>query len=102
MEFGIKRAQFKNRQTRIAFKIDVVIESAESGAQESIVITPTEVNLLWEASSYTPAILLWQSSPASDAEVTVIAMPGVYCFKREEAFSKGPYIYMGKRWKSTW
>ncbi len=73
---GIKRAQFKTGKLGSRSKIDVVIESAESGAiQESIVITPTEVNLLWEASSYTPPFYSGKALPASDAEVTVIAMP---------------------------
>ncbi len=42
---------------------------------ESITIAPTEVDLLWEAKTYTPPFYSGKALPSSDAEITITAIP---------------------------
>jgi hypothetical protein len=72
---GLKTVQFKTGKLGSSSEVGVVIESAESGTiRESIVIRPTEVNLLWEVDSYVPPFYSGKALPASDADITVVAM----------------------------
>jgi hypothetical protein len=74
-EAGLKTVRFRTGKLGSRSDVEVVIESAESGTiRESVTIRPTEVNLLWEASSYTPPFYLGKALPSSDTEVTVVAM----------------------------
>jgi hypothetical protein len=73
---GLKSVKFRTGKLGSSSKVDVVIKSVERGTiRESITISPTEVNLLWEASSYTPLFYAGKALPSSDAEITVVAMP---------------------------
>jgi hypothetical protein len=72
---GLKTVQFRTGKLGSRSDVEVVIQSAESGTvRQSVTIRPTEVNLLWEASSYTPPFYLGKALPASDADITVVAM----------------------------
>lgn len=73
---GLKAAQFRTGNLGSRSALDVAVESAERGTiTESIVISPTEVDLLWEADSYTPPFYKGKALPASDAKITIVAMP---------------------------
>lgn len=73
---GLKSVQFRTGKLGSRSEIDVVIISAQKGTiRKSIIISPTEVNLLWGASSYTPPFYAGKALPASDASITVVAMP---------------------------
>ena len=72
---GIKRIQFEAGQLGSKSVIDVVVRGASMGTiSESITIRPTEVDLLWEASSYTPPFYKGKALPSSDAEITIVAI----------------------------
>lgn len=73
---GVKEIRFRTGKLGSRSKVEVVVESAQSGTiRESITIRPTEVNLLWEASSYTPPFYAGKALPGSDAEITITAIP---------------------------
>ena len=75
-EAGLKTIQFRTGKLGSRSSVEVVIDSAESGTiRESVSVAPTEVSLLWEASSYTPPFYLGKALPASDADITVVAVP---------------------------
>ena len=72
---GLKSVQFRTGKLGSRSEVDVVIRSVEKGTiRESITISPTEVNLLWGATSYTPPFYAGKALPASDADITVVAM----------------------------
>jgi len=74
-EAGLKSIQFRTGKLGSRSKVDVVIRSIEKGTiRESVTISPTEVNLLWGASSYTPPFYSGKALPASDSDITVVAM----------------------------
>lgn len=73
---GLKTVQFKTGSLGSSSKVDVVIDSVESGKiRESITIKPTEVNLLWEADSFVPPFYKGKALPASDTGITIVAIP---------------------------
>ena len=73
---GVKEMQFKTGELGTRSVIDVVVETIDSGTIiENITVSPAEVDLLWEADSYTPPFYKGKALPASDAEITIVAMP---------------------------
>jgi hypothetical protein len=74
-EAGLKNVQFRTGKLGSSSKVDIVIKSVEKGTiRNSITISPTEVNLLWEANSYTPPFYAGKALPVSDADITIVAM----------------------------
>ena len=72
---GIKQMQFETGKLGSHSVIDVVVRGTSMGAiTESITIAPTEVDLIWEADSYTPPFYSGKALPASDADITIVAI----------------------------
>lgn len=94
---GLKTAQFRTGNLGSRSALDVAVESAERGTiTESIVISPTEVNLLWEADSYTPPFYKGKALPASDAKITIVAMPE-FINSKGRKLDTGELIFTWKR-----
>jgi len=73
---GIKKIQFEAGKLGSKSTIDVVVRGTRIGTvTESITITPTEVDLIWEADTYTPPFYKGKALPSSDAEITIVAIP---------------------------
>lgn len=73
---GIKQVQLEAGKLGSKSVVDVIVRGTNLGTiSESITITPTEVDLLWEAASYTPPFYKGKALPSSDAEITVVAIP---------------------------
>lgn len=73
---GVKQMQFEAGQLGSKSVIDAVVRGTNMGTiSESITIRPTEVDLLWEADTYTPPFYSGKALPSSDAEITVTAIP---------------------------
>ncbi len=58
---------------RTVVKVDVVTEFGTASAQ--IVVIPTEVDLLWESNSYTPALYRGRALPSAGTSLRLQAMP---------------------------
>ena len=73
---GVKQMQFEAGKLGSRSVIDVVVRGTDIGTvTESITIAPTEVDLLWEAKTYTPPFYSGKALPSSDAEITITAIP---------------------------
>ena len=73
---GVKQIQFEAGELGSRSVVDVTAFGTEIGTiNESITIMPTEVDLLWEAKTYTPVLYKGKALPSSDAEITVVAIP---------------------------
>ena len=73
---GVKQIQFEVGKLGSRSIIDVVVRGTDIGTvTESITIAPTEVDLIWEADTYTPPFYKGKALPSSDAEITITAIP---------------------------
>ncbi|MDP6388186.1 MAG: hypothetical protein QGG63_02850, partial [Candidatus Pacebacteria bacterium] len=73
---GIKQMHFQAGKLGSRSVIDVVARGTSLGTvSESITIRPTEVDLIWEAKTYTPPFYKGKALPSSSAEITVTAIP---------------------------
>ena len=73
---GVKEIAFNAGSLGSRSVIEVIVQSIERGTvNKSITIRPTEVDLLWQADSYTPLLYKGKALPASDTEITIIAIP---------------------------
>ncbi|PIT96786.1 hypothetical protein COT82_01290 [Candidatus Campbellbacteria bacterium CG10_big_fil_rev_8_21_14_0_10_35_52] len=73
---GVKEVTFNVGNLGSRSVVEVIVQSIERGAiNKSVTIRPTEVDLLWQADSYTPPLYKGKALPSSDAEITAIAIP---------------------------
>jgi hypothetical protein len=73
---GVKQIQFQAGRLGSRAVIEVVVSGTDLGTiLESITIRPTEVDLIWEAKTYTPPFYKGKALPSSSAEITVTAIP---------------------------
>src|SRR3989338_2837562 len=73
---GVKEITFNAGSLGSRSFVEVIVQSIERGTvNKSITIRPTEVDLLWQADSYTPLLYKGKALPASDTEITIIAIP---------------------------
>lgn len=73
---GIKKIQFEAGQLGSKSVVDVVVRGTSMGTiTESVIIRPTEIDLLWEAETYTSPFYKGKALPSSDAEIIVVAIP---------------------------
>lgn len=73
---GIKQIQFETGELGSRSVVAVTIYGTEIGTiSESITIAPTEVDLLWQAETYTPPFYKGKALPASSADITILAIP---------------------------
>ena len=73
---GVKKIQFEVGELGSRSVVNLTISGTEVGTiTESITLVPTEVDLLWEADSYTPPFYKGKALPSSDADITVVAIP---------------------------
>ena len=73
---GVKQVQFEAGKLGSRSTVDVTVRGTQIGTiSESVTIAPTEVDLLWEADSYTPPFYKGKALPSSDADITIVAIP---------------------------
>lgn len=73
---GIKQVQFEVGKLGSRSIVDVTVRGTNFGTiTESVTIIPTEVDLIWEAKTYTPPFYKGKALPSSNAEITIVAIP---------------------------
>lgn len=56
--------------------VEIIASVAGGGTfSAQVVIRPSEVDMIWEAFSYTPSFYKGKAMPAADTEVTIVALP---------------------------
>jgi hypothetical protein len=72
----IKEVQFEAGKLGSSSVVEVAVRTSNGGTfSQDIIIRPTEVDLIWEAETYTPPFYKGKALPSSNADVRVVAMP---------------------------
>ena len=77
---GIGKKTFTTKTGAVGTKtpIDVTITMNGSSVTKSVVVEPSELDMLWEAvNTFTPPFYKGKALPASEAEVKVVAQPNI-------------------------